>query len=102
MAGAKRGRLFLVTLLVRLAAVIAAAGAWLFYQQARFADARITPSVQSIAVAGGDGFNTVLRKLRQAGVDEGRDLQWQLLARQLDAAGKLKVGEYALDSDLTP
>lgn len=30
------------------------------------------------------------------------DTQWQLLARQLDAAGKLKVGEYALSGDLTP
>ncbi|WP_256843503.1 endolytic transglycosylase MltG, partial [Pseudomonas aeruginosa] len=53
-------------------------------------------------IASGDGMNSVLRKLRDAGVDEGQDTQWQLLARQLDAAGKLKVGEYALSGELTP
>ena len=102
MAGAKRGCLFVVTLVVVLAAVVAGAGAWFFYQQTRFADAPITPSAESVVIASGDGMSTVLRKLRDAGVDEGQDAQWQLLARQLDAAGKLKVGEYALSSDLTP
>lgn len=43
MAGAKRGCLFVVTLVVVLAAVVAGAGAWFFYQQTRFADTRITP-----------------------------------------------------------
>jgi flagellar basal body-associated protein FliL len=35
MAGAKRGCLFVVTLVVVLAAVVAGAGAWFFYQQTR-------------------------------------------------------------------
>ncbi|GAB3057627.1 endolytic transglycosylase MltG [Stenotrophomonas tumulicola] len=102
MAGAKRGCLLVVTVLVLLAAVVVGAGAWLYYQQVQFADTRLTPSEQSVVIASGDGFNTVLGKLRQAGVDEGQDAQWQVLARQLDAAGKLKVGEYALDANLTP
>ena len=102
MAGAKRGCLFVVTLVVVLAAVVAGAGAWFFYQQTRFADAPITPTAESVVIASGDGMNSVLRKLRDAGVDEGQDAQWQLLARQLDAAGKLKVGEYALSGELTP
>ncbi|HEL3865440.1 endolytic transglycosylase MltG [Stenotrophomonas maltophilia] len=102
MAGAKRGCLFVVTLLVVLIAVVAGAGAWFFYKQTQFADARISPSAETVVIASGDGLNTVLRKLREAGVDEGQDAQWQLLARQLDAAGKLKVGEYALDNQLTP
>ena len=102
MAGAKRGCLFVVTLVVVLAAVVAGAGAWFFYQQTRFADAPITPTAESVVIASGDGMNSVLRKLRDAGVDEGQDTQWQLLARQLDAAGKLKVGEYALSGELTP
>jgi cell division protein YceG involved in septum cleavage len=101
MAGAKRGCLFVVTLVVVLAAVVAGAGAWFFYQQTRFADAPITPTAESVVIASGDGMNSVLRKLRDAGVDEGQDTQWQLLARQLDAAGKLKVGEYALSGELT-
>ena len=102
MAGAKRGCLFVVTLVVVLGAVVAGAGAWFFYQQTRFADAPITPTAESVVIASGDGMNSVLRKLREAGVDEGQDTQWQLLARQLDAAGKLKVGEYALSGELTP
>lgn len=102
MAGAKRGCLLVVTVLVLLVAVTIGAGTWFYYQQVQFADTRLTPSEQSVVIASGDGFNTVLGKLRQAGVDEGQDAQWQVLARQLDAAGKLKVGEYALDASLTP
>ncbi len=102
MAGAKRGCLLVVTVLVLLAAVAVGVGAWLYYQQEQFADAHLTPSEESMVINSGDGFTTVLGKLRTAGVNEGRDVQWQLLARQLDAAGKLKVGEYALDASLTP
>jgi len=102
MAGAKRGCLWAIALVVLLALLAAGAGAFLFYTQSRFADAPITPAAERVVIAPGDGFNTVLRKLRQAGVDEGQDAQWQLLAKRLDAAGKLKVGEYALDSNLTP
>ncbi len=102
MAVAKRGCLLVVTVLVLLAAVAVGAGAWFFHRQAQFADAPLTPAAESMVIASGDGFNTVLRKLRDAGVDEGNDAQWQLLARQMDAAGKLKVGEYALDRSLTP
>ena len=32
----------------------------------------------------------------------GHDLEWRLLARELDAAGRLKVGEYALEPGITP
>lgn len=102
MAGAKRGCLSVVAVLVLLAALVAGVGGWFFYQQTQFADRPLSPSEDSVVIASGDGFNTVLGKLRNAGVDEGQDTQWQLLARQLDAAGKLKVGEYALDATLTP
>lgn len=102
MAGAKRGCLLVVTVLVLLATVAVGVGAWLYHQQVQFADTHLTPIEESMVIARGDGFTTVLGKLRTAGVNEGRDVQWQLLARQLDAAGKLKVGEYALDASLTP
>ena len=64
MAGAKRGCLFVVTLVVVLGAVVAGVGAWFFYQQTRFADAPITPTAESVVIASGDGMN-VLRKLRE-------------------------------------
>jgi UPF0755 protein len=44
----------------------------------------------------------VLDKLRGAGVPGGQSVEWQLLARQLGVAGKLQVGEYALDPGTTP
>jgi len=103
MARAKRGCLLLVLMLLLVVAGIAAGvGGWFYYRQVQFADVRLTPSQQSVVVASGDGLNAVLGKLRQAGIEEGQNYQWQLLARQLDAAGKLKVGEYALDDTLTP
>ena len=98
MAGAKRGCLFVVTLVVVLAAVVASAGAWFFYQQTRFADAD-HPDRRERGHRQRRAANSAAK--RDAGVDEGQDAQWQL-ARQLDAAGKLKVGEYALSGELTP
>lgn len=102
MAGAKRGCLAVLAVLLLGGLVLAAVGTWFWHDQSRFADAPITPDQSSVVIASGDGLNTVLGKLRAAGVDEGNDTQWTLLARQLDAAGKLKVGEYALDAGLTP
>src|SRR3546814_16058040 len=33
---------------------------------------------------------------------EGHNLEWQLLARQLEAAGRIQVGEYPLEPGTTP
>lgn len=55
-----------------------------------------------MVIAPGDSLKATLRKLRAAGLAQGTELEWQLLARQVDAAGKLKVGEYALSPALSP
>lgn len=55
-----------------------------------------------VFVERGDGFLTVLRKLRLAGADAGPDLAWKLLARRMDAVSRIQVGEYALDAGATP
>ena len=102
MARAKRGCLLVLMVLLVLAGIMAGAGAWLYQRQALFAYAPINADAESVVVARGDGFNAVLRKLREAGVDEGKDYQWKLLARQLDAAGKIKAGEYALGGRQSP
>ena len=102
MARAKRGCLLVLMVLLVLAGIKAGAGAWLYQRQALFAYAPINADAESVVVARGDGFNAVLRKLREAGVDEGKDYQWKLLARQLDAAGKIKAGEYALGGRQSP
>lgn len=102
MAGAKRGCLVVLAILVLLVALAGAAAALLWQRQGGFARTPVTPTQASVTVASGDSFTTVLGKLRAAGIDEGQDLQWQMLARQLDAAGKLKVGEYSLEPAPTP
>ncbi|MGB3394121.1 MAG: endolytic transglycosylase MltG, partial [Stenotrophomonas sp.] len=102
MARARHGCLRVLMVLLLLAGIAVGAGAWLYHQQTMFAYSPVSADAESVVVARGDGFNTVLRKLRQAGVDQGKDYQWKLLARQLDAAGKIKAGEYALDADLSP
>ncbi|WP_425605691.1 endolytic transglycosylase MltG [Pseudoxanthomonas daejeonensis] len=90
----------LCLLLLAMAAV--AAWGWVHYQ--RFADAPAASgeTAASLRIERGDGFATVLGRLREAGIDAGHDIEWRLLARHMDAAGRLKVGEYALDPGLTP
>ena len=99
--GALRAVLGGLCLLLLAAAVLAGWG-WTRYQ--RFADAPAASgaTADSVRIEPGDGFARALGRLRAAGVDAGHDLEWRLLARQMDAAGRLKVGEYALSPELTP
>ena len=102
MAPTKRGCLRVVLLLVLLAGLVCAAViGWAWHAQRSFADQPLHPVAERVIVERGDSFTRVLAKLRAAGIDNGHDPQWQLLARQLDAAGKLKVGEYDLTQPLT-
>ena len=102
--GLKRGCRFIVITFFLLLALAAAAAFWLWQGHRGFADAPMggVSAESTLEVASGDAFPTVLRKLREQGVSSGTDLQWRLLARHLDAAGKLKVGEYALAPELSP
>lgn len=85
-------KLFVLMLLAGLALAFA------WRHHAGFADASlagITPG-QTLVVEPGDSLPVVIGKLRKAGVDVGQDLQWRVLARQLQADGRIQVGEYAL------
>jgi len=81
-----------------------ALGYWLVARYAGFADTPIAGlhGGESVLVEQGDSFATVLGKLHVAGIREGSALEWQALARQLGAAGRLQVGEYALEPGTTP
>ena len=99
MAGGALLRLLLALL---LAAGAVAAWQWIDYQ--RFAETPMT-GVQpdaSLVVARGDSLDKVLGTLQAQGIDTGDRMRWQLLARQLGAAGRLQAGEYALSSQGTP
>lgn len=89
---------------VLLLAALATSGWWLWQRYTGFADAPLSglEPGETLVVESGDSFAGVLAKLRTAGVHEGEKLEWQVLARQLGAAGKLQVGEYALSPGMTP
>src|SRR6188474_3189801 len=79
-------------------------GAWYWTRYQGFADAPLAgiEAGDSLVVARGDSLDKVLRTLQAQGVTIGDRLQWQVLARQTGAAGKLQVGEYALSPETTP
>jgi UPF0755 protein len=95
----RSGRLFLA-MLVALVAV----GGYLFYVNTLgFADQPLaSDGPREVIVEPGDGFNTILSKLRKSGISEGSDLQWKALAKTLGAAGRIQVGEYAIAPNATP
>ncbi len=86
------------------ALLIGAFAYWAYDRYTGFADAPLSSlqAGESLVVERGDSFAKVLHRLRGAGVHDGHDLEWQALARQLGAAGKIQVGEYALDPGTTP
>jgi UPF0755 protein len=104
MAGKGRAGRILATLFVLSALLAGGVAYWAWERYTGFADHALTglePGA-TVLVERGDSFKRVLGKLREAGVREGHELEWQGLARQLGAAGRIQVGEYALEPDITP
>lgn len=88
-----------------LSALLAGAAAyWAWDRYTGFADAPLSglDAGDSLVVERGDSFKRVLAKLREAGVSDGHEIEWQALAKELGAAGRIQVGEYALEPGLTP
>ena len=93
------GGIFLLLLLV---AAVAGYWAWQRYTSFAYRPMAGIEAGSSVIVEPGDSLSTVLRKLHDAGIRTGESLEWRVLARQLQAAGKLQVGEYPLDPKTTP
>ena len=103
MATTRRWRgLWLPFVLTALAA--GAAAVWLYDHYTGFADAPLAgiEAGATVRVERGDSFRRVLSRLREVGVREGHDLEWQALARQLGTDARVQVGEYALEPGITP
>ena len=84
--------------------VVVAFGGWAWQRYHGFADTPIAlaGSERIIAVARGDGFQDILDKLRAAGVQEGHDLEWKVLAQEMQVLSRLQVGDYAIRHGITP
>src|SRR5690606_1337915 len=92
-------------LLFVLSALVAGAAAFFVYEHyTGFADAPLSgiEAGETLRVERGDSFRRVLSRLREAGVHDGHDLEWQALARQLGADARVQVGEYALEPGMSP
>nr|WP_052116304.1 endolytic transglycosylase MltG [Lysobacter dokdonensis] len=89
-----------------LVVLLALAGAafWAWQRYAGFADAPMAGIEQgeTLVVQPGDSLSKVLVRLREAGIVAGHRVEWQALARELGAANKIQVGEYALEAGMTP
>jgi UPF0755 protein len=94
----------LATLFLLSALLVGGAAYWAWERYTGFADAPLSGVGQgdTLRVERGDSFRRVLAKLREAGVHEGHELEWQGLAKRLGAAGRIQVGEYALEPGITP
>jgi UPF0755 protein len=90
-------------LLVVLLAVIAA-GTWLWFDWSRFARTplMVPTAGQSIDVARGSSFATIVNELRARGATHAPALYWRALAMEMHASGRLHAGEFALRQNMTP
>jgi UPF0755 protein len=104
MSGSGKGRRILGALFVLSALLAGGVAYWAWERYTSFADSPLSgiESGDSLLVERGDSFKRVLGKLREAGVRDGHELEWQGLAKQLGAAGRIQVGEYALEPGMTP
>jgi UPF0755 protein len=100
----KRKRRFGGLLFLVLVVAIGAAAFWVWQRYTSFADAPMAgiETGETLLVERGDSLPVVVRKLRAAGVRAGEQIEWRALARQLGAAGRLQVGEYALEPGTSP
>jgi len=97
-------RRFVIGLFFVLSALLAGLLAYLAYARYQgFAHGPLSgiEEGETLVVERGDSFLRVLGKLREAGVRDGHRVEWQALARRLDAGGRLQVGEYALEPDMS-
>ena len=84
--------------------VVVALGGWAWQRYHGFADTPIAlaGSERILSVESGDGFQDILDKLRVAGIAEGHDLEWKVLAQEMQVVSRLQVGDYAIRHGITP
>jgi len=96
-------RVFFNVVAILVLGALGVAG-YLYAGYRNFADAPIAGLVEKteVDVPLGTPLPGVVALMEIQGLNPGLPLYWRLLARELDVAGKLHAGEYALDPGLTP
>ena len=95
----------LLKALVALTLLVAVAlCGWFWQRYEGFANAPIAlaDSERILVVEPGDGFQDILDKLRELGVEEGHDLEWKALAHEMKVVSRLQVGDYTIRHGITP
>jgi len=85
-----------------LLAAVAVGGFLGMVQQFASQTLRLPEGGTTVVIEPGDHFADVLRRLRAAGIDQGEDLEWRVLATGMRVASKLQAGEYLFTRPLTP
>jgi UPF0755 protein len=85
-----------------LLAAVAVGGLLGLVQQFANQPLRLPADGATVVIEPGDHFATVLAKLRGAGIGQGADLEWKVLATAMRVAPRLQAGEYRLSEPLTP
>ena len=90
-----------VILLAALCGLLALLG---YLQTQRFARQalELNRETAQFTVDKGDGLNKILPKMRAAGITQGADWQWKVLAMQMGMASKIHVGDYKILRSDTP
>jgi UPF0755 protein len=94
----------IVAFIFVLLLIAGGAAAYFYVDYTHFTDAPLMPLTETttIDVPLGTALPGVVRSIDGANIRAGEPLYWRFLARQMNVAGKLKAGEYALDPGITP
>jgi peptidoglycan lytic transglycosylase G len=99
-----RGRVIARVLSWLVVSAIVAAAAWTGVAYRHFTHAPLTVETtgQTLEIARGEGFGSIVRQLRDEQLSSASPLLWRLLALRLGVTNKLHAGEYALAPGMTP
>jgi len=99
-----RGRVAWRALLLVCGLALLGALAWGWHDFNRFSNTPLPVSAQgdSVDVGRGSSFRSIVAELQQRGVTRANAWYWRALAEQMQVAGKLRAGEYALAPGTTP
>jgi len=99
-----RGHVAWRALLLVCGLALLGALAWGWHDFNRFSNTPLPVSAQgdSVDVGRGSSFRSIVAELQQRGVTRANAWYWRALAEQMQVAGKLRAGEYALAPGTTP